>query len=301
MKNIGRVTNSYNFHSPSLKRGRMQNPQDTNWAGLDWSAWVNFESPISTYQTHISNKAGVYRVRSPQSNELIYIGQTGRNLRERVRALVKHVLRPQQDPPWNDPHTAAPVLWAYKNENQFHYEVSVAHLEVPYTQRQCFEDYLLHLHRNHYNRSTLANFGHSHPLWSRPSNKKQNRPMMKNGSTKLQTSLPRAINATVFHSNTWLGLHWQKHALTQTMNVPDLPGIYRFVTAEGLAYCGESLSLRKRLSTHSKNSNFKNTNCLYSVMPDAEPHHLKEREVDMIGAYYAITSQSPTYQYTNGR
>lgn len=36
-------------------------------------------------------------------------------------------------------------------------------------------------------------------------------------------------------------------------------------------------------------------------MPDAEPHQLKEREVDMIGAYYAITSQSPTYQYTNGQ
>lgn len=36
-------------------------------------------------------------------------------------------------------------------------------------------------------------------------------------------------------------------------------------------------------------------------MADVEPHHLKEREVDMIGAYYAITSQIPTYQYTNGQ
>jgi hypothetical protein len=279
----------------------MQNPQTTDWAGLDWSPWVHFDSPMATYQTHITNKAGLYRIRSPQSEELIYIGQTGRNLRERVRALVKHVLRPQENPPWNDPHTAAPVLWAYKNENQFDFEVSVTTLEISYTHRQCFEDYLLHLHRNHYNRSTVANFGLSHPLWSRPSNKKQNRPMIRNSSPKLQTSLPKTINAKDFHSNTWLGLHWQKAAMKQTVNLPDLPGIYRFVNPEELAYCGESHSLRKRLSTHSKNSNFKNADCFYSVMPNAESHHLKEREVDMIGAYYAITSRCPTYQYTNGR
>jgi hypothetical protein len=32
-------------------------------------------------------------------------------------------------------------------------------------------------------------------------------------------------------------------------------------------------------------------------MPEARPHHLKERETDLIGAYYLATIKSPAFQY----
>ena len=50
---------------------------------------------------------------------LIYIGQTGRSLRERTMTLRNHSGRDRNNPPWNDPHTAAPALWAFRIENGF--------------------------------------------------------------------------------------------------------------------------------------------------------------------------------------
>jgi hypothetical protein len=72
-------------------------------------------------------------------------------------------MRSSQDPPWNDPHTAAPILWAYRIENAYAFEISAAEINLSYAERQCFEDYLIYSHRKFYNYSTLANFGVAHP------------------------------------------------------------------------------------------------------------------------------------------
>jgi hypothetical protein len=48
------------------------------------------------------------------------MGQTGRGLRERVRSLAVNLYR--DEPPWNDPHTAAPGLWAWRVEEGYEYD-----------------------------------------------------------------------------------------------------------------------------------------------------------------------------------
>jgi hypothetical protein len=148
-----------------------------NMIPLTWSNWIPLEADLVTYQEHIPNAPGFYQVRATGRNSLAYIGQTGRSLRLRTRAeLAKHVLRPIESPPWNDPHTAAPLLWAFRHEDSMEFELSVAVADLDVQMRQCYEDVLLYLHRLEFGRSTLCNHGRRHPWWSRASNRKDARP-----------------------------------------------------------------------------------------------------------------------------
>ena len=101
----------------------------STWGRLYWSEWIALDAPLGEYQRVVSNRGGLYRVRGSGISELVYIGQTGRNLRERTRSLAKGVYRDLSDPPWNDPHTAAPLLWAYRHENYMTFEVCIRRRE----------------------------------------------------------------------------------------------------------------------------------------------------------------------------
>jgi len=99
----------------------------------------------------------LYRVRRlADERELLYIGQTGRSLRGRLGQLN---VAYRVDMPYNDPHTAAPALWALRHRNQCEFEVSVA--EVPGTtpHRVGIAAVAVTLYRARSGRSPLANFG----------------------------------------------------------------------------------------------------------------------------------------------
>lgn len=147
-----------------------------HWCGLNWSSWVSFASSSQDFRQFAVSQ-GLYRVRIESQETLAYIGQTGRSLRERVRTLAN---KTQQDSsPWNDPHTAAACLWAWKKEEDVSYSVSVAVTALSTVDRQCLEDQLLFRYRQEKGRSTLANHGHFHPKWIRPSSKSKGRSMQK--------------------------------------------------------------------------------------------------------------------------
>ena len=66
------------------------NTQD--WCGLQWTEWVPLQSAaIRRAVTH--RGPGVYRIRYKGGNPncFVYIGQTGRNLCERLCALARRV------------------------------------------------------------------------------------------------------------------------------------------------------------------------------------------------------------------
>ena len=148
-----------------------------NWLGLSWSDWVGLDASPEAFRAVITTNSGLYRVRVEGVERLAYIGQTGRNLRQRTRALGRNTYRSQ--PPWNDPHTAAPGLWAWRVEESLGYEVSVASKIIDTAERQCIEDMLLYEYRLEAEESTLCNHGRFHPSWSRPTNRKQARAMSK--------------------------------------------------------------------------------------------------------------------------
>jgi hypothetical protein len=265
---------------------------------LAWSEWIPLNADLLTYQQYVSNEPGFYRVRASGSECLAYIGQTGRSLRQRTRAeLAKHVMRPIESPPWNDPHTAAPLLWAFRHEDGMEFELSVAVADLDVQMRQCYEDVLLYLHRLEFGRSTLCNHGRRHPCWSRASNRKDARPAHRISVPIEYPSLQISSGDCDPLSSYWLGLDWTDFVALPTP-APNVAGVYRLVKHGKLLYVGESRSLRSRLSTHAKDLRFLDCEVSYHSMPDALPHHLKEREADLIGSCLLHTKQVPLFQYS---
>jgi hypothetical protein len=91
---------------------------------LEWGEW----RPMRGAGTDraLPTSAGLYRVRRADNGMIVYIGQTGRNLRQRLRMLVGTYAI---EMPYNDPHTAAPGLWALRHRDACDFEVSTLVLD----------------------------------------------------------------------------------------------------------------------------------------------------------------------------
>jgi hypothetical protein len=204
------------------------------------------------------------------------------------------------DPPWNDPHTAAPLLWAYRHENNMTYEVSVAEQDVDVAERQCWEDMLLYLHRREANCSTLCNHGRLHPHWSRPSNRKKGITTVRRSEPVFFPSSKPAVGNMDCSADDWLGLSWTQPIALESTAGPPVAGVYRLISPEGMVvYIGESAALHQRLKAHSKTygreallASWHNTSC-------TAKHQLHELECDLIGAFYLEYDRPPTLQYTD--
>lgn len=279
---------------------QLHDSNSDSWGELSWSSWIPLNSPLGLFQKYIIKSPGFYRIRSSQYKELVYVGQTGRNLRECTRMLGRGVYSDIDNPPWNDPHTAAPILWAYRHENHLDYELSVAFADFNTADRQCYEDYLLYLHRIEHGQSTLANHGRLHPFWTRPTNKRKGIQTKRLDNAKNYESIKPAIyNNKDYLNDKWLGLEWSQFKPIGDIisDIPSSSGVYRIKIGEDIVYFGESKNLKNRIISHSKNINFEKSLVSVHEMFGAYPYQLKEREVDLIGAYYLSTKSSPKYQY----
>ena len=275
-----------------------------DWGNLSWSPWLPLSADSAAYRTHISSEPGLYRVRVNQLDALAYIGQTGRDLRERTRSLARQVHRPRDNPPWNDPHTGAPGLWAWRLEDGLEYSVSVAPQKLEKPVRQCVEDMLLYLYRLEFGGSTLANHGRFHPKWSRPTNKSKGRGMLRQSSEANPAAGPSLPPARLHGRPSepdWLSLPWSTPSPLElaARDSGDLPGVYRLLRGARVIYLGESRKLSSRLRSHRRI--LKDPEILGScvAMPGALPHQLKERETDLIGAYFKCEEQPPLLQYAS--
>jgi hypothetical protein len=288
------IINIHAFSKPMSENPDVYSP---HWGKIQWSSWIPLDAILPEYQLNITTQPGFYRIRSSQHPGLVYLGETGRDLRERVRSLMRGVYRSYRDPPWNDPHTAAPILWAFRHEDQLEYQVSASPLKVSKPQRQCHEDFLLHLHRVQLGYSTLANHGRLHPHWTRPRNRKNGIPAQRRQTPMQYPSLPSATGSQDYLGIQWLGLNWSPFQVLHDVNAPSCPGVYRIRKNSCLLYCGQSTNLQKRIHTHQKASRFRNSQISFHQMDNSQPHQLKERETDLIGAYFACEGEGPSYQY----
>src|SRR5215471_8574233 len=116
-----------------------------NWGEIEWTPWIPF-ADSSAFKT-LPSSPGMYRIRAVNGNELFYLGETGRNLRERLGDLRRNTMKELM--PYNDPHTAAPSLWAWRHAEGFDFECSAARVtlsnnaEESRRLREGFEFYLL--------------------------------------------------------------------------------------------------------------------------------------------------------------
>src|SRR5918998_6219781 len=83
-------------------------PMGQGWCELNWTLWQPLDR--QAIQGAAPTLPGVYRIRRAfEASRFVYIGQTGRTLRERLLSLARGAHGDRC--PYNDPHTAAPYLW----------------------------------------------------------------------------------------------------------------------------------------------------------------------------------------------
>jgi hypothetical protein len=272
-------------------------------AALSWSPWVSLS--VGDMRL-IPRGAGVYRVRVTGQDRLAYIGQTGRDLRGRLQELRSYAR--SGDMPFNDPHTAAPSLWAWRDAEGWEFECSAAPYGGDTRARLALETWLLWRHRLDHGVSTLCNHGRFHSAYSKSSDRK----MARRGG-RLETG---SLNAAGGESSTplsahgdptdpdWMGLPWTEWCELGAGAFDRAPGLYRLAPELGngtLLYIGETSDLRGRTWRHAKTLWGGGRACVsYAPLPRATPKHvLHELENDLLGAYIEQVGQAPTYQFTN--
>ena len=97
----------------------------------------------------------------------------------------------------------------------------------------------------------------------------------------------------------WLGLPWSE---TVTLgeasdHAPAVPGVYRLIDGDEVVYLGESNGLKERLKSHRQKYLAEPLSASWCVMESALAHQLKERETDLIGAFYKQIGEPPRFQY----
>ena len=276
------------------------------WCGLDWTPWLPFDADRKDFR-QFDRVAGVYRIRVRGTDTFAYIGQTGRSLRERLQVLTAKTL--QKAMPYNDPHTAAPALWSYKEAEGLEYDCSGAVTPLPVNERKALECRLIWRNRLAACDSTLANFGRCHPRFVKPTNYRggKGRPGRWLPDGEINPSHGPATSALRLLGEAgdpdWMGLAWLAQQPLKTdhvRTVPERPGVYAILdtVSDELLYVGESKNLRDRLTSHAGRSwGDRTTEFYFCALPGliAKCQRL-EIENDLIGAFFEATGRSPVFQ-----
>jgi len=118
-----------------------------------WGSWVPLVG--GGRNRSIPTGSGLYRVRVVDG-PVVYVGQTGVSLRGRVGMLAGVTAEVM---PYNDPHTAAPGLWALRHRDGCRFEVSVVPVDADRWDRCGLEALAITAHRVTVGGSPMLNFG----------------------------------------------------------------------------------------------------------------------------------------------
>lgn len=276
---------------------------DRDWCGFQWTDWIPLAQDQDSF-SKIPSEPGLYRVKSLGDNTLVYIGQTGRSLKERIRTLRNNTLSEKM--PFNDPHTASPCLWAYRVESGMDYEISATHQDKSKEDRMAIECFLLWQYRVENGSSTLCNHGRFHPRFTKSKDRKQGlRGERLDGKTnpKGGESFPPLLPIGSIESQRWMSLDWSEWKeldLRNIQRIPTQPGVYRIYASEGLEmlYLGESRNLRMRIQSHSRRGWESNAMFSYHSLTKSLPEYQRrEIENDLIGGYYLERVEAPRFQF----
>jgi hypothetical protein len=281
----------------------------STWCSLTWTPWVAFTATKEQFRT-IPKEPGLYRIRPTGKDFLMYIGETRRTLRERINEL-RHNVKRKDLMPWNDPHTAAPSLWAWQDAEGFSFECSATPLNTSQGVRRGMESYLLYRYRQEYGESTLCNFGRFHPRYRKSTNRKENKLGEKLEENHQDNpaggpSVPPLPVMGTPGDQIWMGLSWSGRKPLDGRTIETIPpsaGLYVLFEGEkeDLVYIGQSKNCAKRLGSHAmKFRDQSDISFSYFIAEKPLLHHnLKELENDLIGNYFEVHRKAPKYQFGN--
>ena len=279
---------------------------EANWCSLNWTPWISFTATKAKWKL-IPNETGVYRVKPSGTSIIAYIGETGRELKDRLSSLRRGVMADLM--PYNDPHTAAPNLWAWRQEQHWDYECSTAVFKKSKAERKAIECFLLWKYRLERGESTLCNYGRFHKNYKKSTNRSRRRRGVRLLEPQVNSfwgpSYPPLRLQGEPSDEGWMGIRWSETvplSLEASGQVPNAPALYKISRPErsGLKYIGETLRLRSRFRQHCRT--FNNSKLLFSFSKQSasiREYQLRELETDLIGAYYYQTSRAPKNQFLN--
>jgi len=219
--------------------------QSESWSNLSWSEWTRLNgdnSDLSDFPT----TSGLYRVKHENREGLEYLGQTGRKLRERVRALANQTHKEEQ--PGNAPRTAAPHLWKLKQEIGEGFQVSIANPNIVRSEidRYGLEYLLVALHIQSTGTAPTVNLDREHIL----------------KSLEKRASIHTMLNHVDYSKQgnvlgqEWMDLDWrQPDRLSNRLDVKPGTAVYKIWfenQSPPLAYIGQAKNIKQRLYKHEK-------------------------------------------------
>jgi hypothetical protein len=279
---------------------------EAKWCSLDWTPWTSFTAIEAKWKL-IPNEKGVYRVRPTNTSIIAYIGETGRRLRAILNSLRRGAMADLM--PFSDSHTAAPNLWAWRQELHWNYECSTATVKKSKAKRRAIECLLLWKYRLERGESTLCNYGRFHKNYLESTDSSRKMRGFRLPEPHLNSSWgpsfpPLRLKGKPLDDN-WMGINWNINvplSLEASDQVPNVPGLYRILNqrSSSLKYIGETMMLRSRFKQHCRN--FGDNRLFFSFSkqsPSIKDFQLHELATDLIGAYYYQTSTVPTNQFFN--
>jgi hypothetical protein len=280
-----------------------------SWQYLPWSPWVPFAADRDEFFS-IPKSPGLYRIRPKDQDFLMYIGETGKMLHQKLAEL-RQTLRRKDLMPWSDPFAVAPALWAWNQAEGYEYECSAVALDASAQGRRGMECFLIARYRQEYGASPLCSLGRFHPRYRRSTNHKENRRGGRLAEDQKDNPAggpglpPLAATGTPGVAG-WMGLPWSGPAPlagNPAGSVPHAPGLWLLLDNGECLLIGQSADCAGRLSELYQDYGVeRQLQCLYHI-PDQPllPHQLKELETDLIGNYYEQFRKSPELQFRSRR
>lgn len=291
---------------PSIASGE---PFQLNWCGLPWTPWAPLDR--GAIRRTAPALSGVYRIRREggESRCLVYIGQTGRTLRERLLSLAGAVNAGEC--PFNDPHTAAPHLWLMRQDGA-RFEWSCAAVSGDVQVLRGTEDMLLWRHRVELGLSAEANYGRFYRGYARPTN----RWIVGRGSAGVRrpgrraTLLPEGapeVDYDLSHpvlqgdGGPVQAPGWTRAPLQGAHDLPTAPAVYCIHDRDvkEAVYIGETAALARRAAGHAASPwPVREPWIAWLSLPQGTPKHvLRELESDLLGWHFWLTGRAPAVQY----
>lgn len=296
-------------------------PHAPDWLSFEWTPWRPLD-PAADRLGGLPTGAGLYRVRHPAFAELCYVGETGRSLRGRIRALARNAHADQM--PLRDPHTAAPCLWAVRDRHDADDEVTnyASRLDVSWVApargdddrwRKGVEAALIAVHRASTGTSPVANFGRMIEGYTQSGYSYHDDPerggRLDDGADPDPHTEPGVgprdwSRWDVHPMDDWLGLDWAEvGTLLDPHDPPRGPGVYAFWYYNDrnqlLTYVGQSSNVRRRLRDHRRDrpGSLRVTHAALSAPEFDAQHRRKEVETELIGAHILRHDQPPEDQF----
>lgn len=287
----------------------------------DLLAWTNWCPLISSpTDPAIPRLPGLYRVRRIGRSDIDYIGQTGMRLGQRL-AMLRGLYAKQM--PYRDPHTAAPALWALRDETGCDFEVSVVPVTGSTPWRKGLEALAIGLYRQEYGQSPTVEFGRVPSGYQASSS--NNARLVRLGKRfrggpapemTLESHAPGIPPVGPFgddpHASDWNGHTWSEWIpLTGDLRINEKGvGLYRIRGDEShtLLYVGQGMVparplahlAKLRVPMHAQGSAFAahaRFECSWVLNGTWLPHHRLELENDLIAAHLLNRGEIPATQF----